>query len=61
MALQEEIELGRVNYVTIHDCAGGAIPTPICDVGCREETNVMPFSDNNDGNLRTYSLFLARR
>ena len=61
MTLQEEIELGRVNYISIHDCAGGAIPAPISDVGRREETNVVPFSDNDDGNLRTYSLFLARR
>ena len=63
MALQEEIELGRVDYVTIHDCAGGTIstPIPICDVGRWGEANVIPFSNNNDGNLRAYSHFLARR
>jgi hypothetical protein len=63
MALQEEIELGRVNYVTIYDCAGGTISTPIhiCDVGRRGEANVRSFSNNNDGNLRAYPHFFARR
>ena len=60
MALQVEIEFGRVNHVTIHDGAGWAIPAPIRDVALREETNVMSFSNDNDGDLGIDSDFLAR-
>ena len=55
MALQIEVELGRVNHIAIHNGASRAIPTPIRDVGCREEANVMAFPDNNDCNRRGYS------
>jgi len=54
MALQVEIELGGMNDVSIHDGASRAVPTPICDVGCWKKPDVMPFSDNNDGDLRVY-------
>ena len=54
MALQEKIELGGVNYIGIHHRASWAVPTPICDVGCWEKPDVMPFSDDNDSNLGAY-------
>jgi len=60
VALQVKIEFGRVNHVTIHDGAGRAVPTPIRDVAHREETNVMSFSNDNDGDLGAYSGFLTR-
>ena len=59
MALQVEIELSRVCYVGVDDGAGRAIPAPICDVGCREKTNVMTFSNNNDSDRWIYSSVLA--
>ena len=59
MALQVEIEFGRVNHIAIHDCTSGAIPAPIRVPGVREKANMMAFADDNDGNLRSYSYFLA--
>ena len=59
MTLQIEIEFGRMNHVTIHDGASRAISAPICDARRREETNVMTFSDNNDGDLRINTGLLA--
>ena len=60
MTLQVEVELGRVNYVTIHNGASRAIPTSICVLGRREEADMMAFSNDNDGNFWSYSYFLAR-
>ena len=54
MALQVEVELGGVNYICIHDRASRTVPTPICDIGCWEKPDVMPLSDNNDGELGVY-------
>lgn len=59
MTLQVEVKLGRVYHVGIHDSAGWAIPAPIGDVGCREKTNVVAFSNNNDCNGWGYSNVLA--
>ena len=59
MALQVEVELGGVNYIGIHYGASRTVPTPICDVGRWEETNVVSFSDNDDGNLGAYFSRLA--
>ena len=58
-ALQVEIELGRVCYVSIHDGAGRAVPAPICNVGWWKETNVMTFSNNNDSDRWIYASVLA--
>ena len=60
MALQVEVKLGRVNHITVHNGTSRAIPTSICVLGRREEADVMAFSNDNDGNLRCYSYFLAR-
>ena len=61
MALQVEVELGRVNYVAIHNGASRAVPAPIRDVGRREEPDVVALSNNDDGDLRINFGFLARR
>lgn len=61
MALQVEIELGRVNYVAIHNGASRAVSAPIRDVGRREEPNVVTLSNDYDGDLRTNTDLLARR
>ena len=54
MALQVEVELGGVNYICIHDRASWTVPTSICDIGCWEKADVMPFSDNDDCDLGAY-------
>ena len=59
MALQVEIEFGRVNHVAIHNGPSWAIPTPVCVFGRREETNVVAFSNDDYGNLGSYSYFPA--
>lgn len=61
MALQVEIEFGRVNYVAIHNGASRAIPAPIRNIAHREESNVMAFSNNNNRDLRRNTDILARR
>ena len=59
MALQVEVEFGRVNYVTVHDRASRAIPTFISPICRGEETNVMSFPNDNNGDVGGYSEFLA--
>ena len=59
MALQVEIEFGRVNYVAIHNGTGRTVPTSICVFGRREEANVVAFPNDDNGNLGSYSYFLA--
>jgi len=60
VALQVEIKLGRVNHVTVHDGTSRAIPTSICVPRRWEEADVVALSNDNDGNLGSYSYFLAR-
>jgi hypothetical protein len=59
VALQVEVEFSRVCYVSVHNGTGRTIPAPICGVGWREETNMMAFSNNNNGDRWIYSSVLA--
>lgn len=60
MTLKVEVELGRVNYVAIHNGASRAVPAPICDIGRREKPDVVALSNNDDGDLGRNTDFLAR-
>ena len=59
MTLQVEIKFSRVYHIGIHDSASWTVPAPVCDVGCWEKTNVVAFSNNNDGDCWANSGFLA--
>ena len=61
MTLQVEIEFSWVNYVTIHNGSGRTIPASIRDVGRREETYMVAFANDNDGDFRGNPNFLACR
>jgi hypothetical protein len=59
MALQVEIELGRVNDLGVNDSASRAISTSIRDIWGWEETDMVAFSDNDYGDLRVYADLFA--
>ena len=61
MTLQVEVELRRVNYVTIHNGSSRAIPASILDAGRWEEPDVVAFANDDDGDIRGNPDFLARR
>ena len=54
VALEIEVELGRVRNFSVNDSSSSAIATAVrlgCFLVLREKSNVMSFANDNDGNL----------
>ena len=53
MTLQIEVELHGISHLAVNYCTGWTISTPVSvSFILREEPDVVPFSDDNNGDLR---------
>jgi len=59
MALKDKIKVGRVGNSSVDDRSRRSVSTLVCNIGRREHLIVVPFSDNDQGDLGPDLQFLA--